>query len=714
MKKTLFAVVGMLLAFPAFGQSYSLTTRDWRLTPQAGGTVDKAALAYGFDDSSWLARKLPGQWQQVPQFKDYGGNMLYRYKFEFNPVAGRAYYLRFNGVFYRANLWLNGYYLGRHAGYFDPFEYDVTFHLRDKNVLVAQVICPFENNKGAKTQITGVFGNWDLIAANKNPGGIWREVEIVEAGTARFRRLWLGTQKLEGDNARVRLYGEMRSLPLAREPYTITLDLEPEIFPGKAFHLEFGLTGEPGRNYFKKEFTLEKPALWNTWDRGKPNLYQVTVKAVLNGRVQDEQRFITGIRTIEKQCPARKIGDYCWEFVLNGKPIYIRGNNYAPSDVYLAAATAETITKDAQMMKDSYYNMVRVHAHIDRPEFYEAMDRAGIMVFQDFPLQWGYSETILDDAKLQVQEMVWLLGSHPSIALWCCHNEPGKANLKKLDPALKKIIEFTDSTRPVNLASGPGKAADAHHYEGWYTGTVDGFAMIYSRPFQQRPVFITEFGAQAFPDYDNAVKFMDPEINKIDWKKLETENLLQKKIMDRRVPIQPGMDLKTYVQATQDYQARLLKFHVDFLRAKKYSKNFGIMPFCYNDPQPGIVWSVVDYWREPKQGYFAVRQSFQPVYAFAAWQFKPYKRGRKITMPIYLVNDLLQEYEGIVKVEVTHHGKIVAARSFAAEAHPDMPAARIGEVPLKFEKPGDYIAKITLEAQGLEKPVENVTVLKVK
>jgi beta-mannosidase len=717
-KKVLLIALGLLISVSTMAGQYSLVENSWKLAPLAGTTVDKSWLAYDFNDGSWLSQPMPGQWQQVPEFKGkYNGNMVYRCKFDFKPAPGRAYYLRFNGVFYRCNVWLNGYYLGRHAGYFAPFEWDVTSQLRDRNILVAEVICPREKGSAGKIQITGVFGYWDLISHSLNPGGIWQPVEIVETGNARLSNVWLGTEMIQDNDAKIILSGDLRSLSTAKETYKIAIDLEPDNFSGKPFHLEFGMTAEPGENHFQKDFRLEKPELWNTWDRGKPNLYKVSVKAVLAGKVQDETAFSTGIRTIEKRCQkGQKSQGLCWQFVLNGKPIYIRGNNYAPSDALLAAARPEDIRKKVDMMRASYYNMVRVHAHIDRPEFYDAMDRAGIMIFQDFPLQWGYNPSIFEDAKKQAREMVFLLGSHPSIAIWSCHNEPPVTgwNPKTLDPALKKLIEQTDPTRPVNLASGVINKTDAHSYFGWYQLQVDNFKKLgFSPLFKNWLAFSTEFGAQAFPNYDDAIKFMAPDIAKIDWKKLETDNMLQYKIMTKYVPIRPGMDLKTYINATQEYQARLLKYHIDLFRSVKYNLNYGVIPFVFNDPQPDIVWSVVDYWGEPKKGYFEIQQAFQPVCAFPIWQFKPYKKGKKINLPIFVVNDLLEEYEGVVKVEVTSNGKLVAHENFAPDIFPDMPAGRIGEIPIEFKNAGDYIVKISLELKGMDRPIENTTVLKV-
>ena len=66
----------------------------------------------------------------------------------------------------------------------------------------------------------------------------------------------------------------------------------------------------------------------------------------------------------------------------------------------------------------------RATATSRRPELYDAADELGMLVWQDFPLQWGYARTIRKQAVRQAREAVDLLGHHPSIVTWCAHNEP--------------------------------------------------------------------------------------------------------------------------------------------------------------------------------------------------------------------------------------------------------------------------------------------------
>src|SRR5205823_13914562 len=104
--------------------------------------------------------------------------------------------------------------------------------------------------------------------------------------------------------------------------------------------------------------------------------------------------------------------------------LFLKGSNQGPARMALAEATAEELERDVVLAKEAGLDLLRVHGHISRPELYDAADRHGLLLWQDFPLQWGYARGIRKQAARQAREMVELLGHHPSIALWCGHNEP--------------------------------------------------------------------------------------------------------------------------------------------------------------------------------------------------------------------------------------------------------------------------------------------------
>ena len=112
-----------------------------------------------------------------------------------------------------------------------------------------------------------------------------------------------------------------------------------------------------------------------------------------------------------------------WIATINGERLFLKGANHGPPDRASAEVTAADV-EATSLAKGAGLDLLRVHAHVSRPELYDAADRAGMLLWQDMPLQWGYARGIRKQAARQAREAVDLLGHHPSIAMWCGHNEP--------------------------------------------------------------------------------------------------------------------------------------------------------------------------------------------------------------------------------------------------------------------------------------------------
>ena len=299
-----------------------------------------------------------------------------------------------------------------------------------------------------------------------------------------------------------------------------------------------------GANEVEWTVTVDRPALW--WPRalGPATLHDLGVRVVLDGDgggdgegdreiVSDERRLRTGLRQVRMRR---------WVASVNGERLFLKGSNQGPTRMALAEATPAELARDVDLALDAGLDFLRLHAHISRPELYDAADERGLLLWQDLPLQWGYAREVRHQAIRQAAAAVELLGHHPSIALWCGHNEPmaiendpamwgdPKAlrrmgiralaaqelptwNKTVLDRSVKRALERADGTRPVVAHSGvlphPPQldGTDSHLYFGWYHGherDLPGFL----RRVPRMGRFVTEFGAQAVP---STADFCEPE-----------------------------------------------------------------------------------------------------------------------------------------------------------------------------------------------------------
>jgi beta-mannosidase len=644
---------------------------------ELGGTWRAAAADEGlrraypepdFDDASWAEVAIPGHWRSAGAFAAHDGPLLYRRQFDTEtPADGRRAWLTFDGVFYQSDVWLDGAYLGDTEGYFFPHSFEVTDALRDRtaHALAVEVACSRPTDLGAKRNLTGIFQHWDCLDPAWNPGGIWRPVHLTETGPVRIERLRCLCPEATAEQAIV----WFRAVLDTAEATTVVLRTTVGPVDHEAEHpLAAGI------NRVEWTVTVDNPELW--WPRalGPQALADVDVTVLVPAadgeppRVPSDSRHLrTGLRQVRLDN---------WILRVNGERLFVKGSNAGPSRMAIGEATPGELAGDVKLALDANLDLIRVHAHVTRPELYDAADESGLLVWQDMPLQWRYARGVRAQAARQARELVDLLGHHPSIALWCGHNSPvavdqgaGEApagarfaavfmrgqqlptwNKTVLDASVKRALCKADATRPVIAHSGVfphvgSSGTDSHLYFGWYHGDLpDLNKLAAATPRLVR--FLSEFGAQAVPEADT---FMDagrwPDL---DWARLAQRHSLQKAPFDERVPPSDYARYDDWKRATQAYQAEVIRHHVETLRRLKYRPAGGFAHFMLADGHPGITWSVLDHERQPKAGYRALADACAPVVVIADRPPAMVNAGDALALDVHVVSDLREPIEGVI------------------------------------------------------------------
>ena len=684
----------------------------WRAAP-AEEALRRAFPDAGFDDASWESIDVPGHWRSSSAFAESDGPLLFRRPFESTrPPDGRRSWLVFDGLFYQGDVWLDGGYVGDTEGYFFPHAFEITDALRDRSehVLAVEVACSRQSDRTAKRNITGVFQHWDCLDPDWNPGGIWRPVRLEESGPIRITRMRVLCPEATPEQAVVNV-----SVSLDAEAAT-TAHVRTLVGDSTDHVEEHPLAA--GVNELSWQVSVETPQLWWPHVLGAQPLHDVTIEVSTPAGVSDTATRRTGLRQVRMKK---------WIVSVNGERIFLKGTNQGPTRMQLAEATVNELERDVVLAKDAGLDLLRVHAHITRPEVYEAADRVGMLLWQDFPLQWGYARGLRKQAGRQAREAVDLLGHHPSIAIWCGHNEPlaldvepGAAdantaamaarfialqelptwNKTLLDRTVKRAIERSDGTRPVIPHSGvlphPGSGGtDTHVYFGWYHGEERDFPKFCAAvPRMAR--FVTEFGAQAVP---NNAEFMDPDRwPDLDWDRLARTHALQKAIFDDRVPPREFETFARWQEATQRYQADVVRFHIETLRRLKYRPTGGFCQFAFADGHPAVTWAVLDHQRAPKLGYEALAAACAPVIVVADRPAERYAPGETVALDVHVVSDLRTPIDD---------GHVTARLSWAGGSHRwewagDIPAdacVRVGTVQaLAPDAVGPLALEIELDA----------------
>ncbi len=638
----------------------------WRASP-ADDDLRRTAFEMDFDDSSWEAITVPGHWRGDSAFNDSDGPLIYRTRFETAPVdTSVRTWVVFDGLFYQGDVWLDGAYVGDPEGYFFPHEYEITdlARLSSEHCLAVEVTCTPPADRKAKRAITGVFQHWDCIDPSWNPGGIWRPVRLEETGPVRITRLRVVCREADAERAVMLITATIDS----DRSRTVRM----RTTAGDIVERETEHRLAAGVNEVEWGFGIDSPSLWWPWMLGPQPLTSIAVEVFAGGVSSHRRQVTTGLRQVAMRN---------WMMSVNGEQLFLKGANLGPTRAALADASPDELRRDVLLAKDAGLDLIRIHGHITRPELYEAADELGMLIWQDFPLQWGYARSIRRQAVHQVAKAVDLLGHHPSVALWCGHNEPIRLdmapgwslddrrvkasfvagqelpswNRSVLDRWVKRAFENADESRPVVAHSGVAPhlpaldGTDSHLYFGWYHGDerdLPGFAATIARMVR----FVSEFGAQAVP---NTADFMEPERwPDLDWDRLEREHCLQRHVFDRHVAPGGFATFDAWRLATQWYQADLLKHHIETLRRLKYRPTGGFAMFSLADSAPGVTWSVLGHDRSAKIGYQAVSEACRPVIVVAERPPPTVAPGATIALDVHVVSDLRHPLGG---VEVTAH-----------------------------------------------------------
>ena len=653
-------------------------------------------------EGRWRNIDVPSNWYLAGV--DHSGTAIYRRTFSVDrKKSDQSFFLVFHGVDYAADIWLNGGYAGSHEGYFQSFNFDVTDHIKTgDNILHIAVHSPKEDVGEVwslrKQLIKGIFnhhdtrpgGAWSPRGQEKNTGGVWASVELKTTGPAALKNMVLTPSYDERRRGKAAIRFDIAGVnPRAAD--AVSIRLSPKNFPGNSITIDKRL--EARRNGpVEVTVSLDEVRLWWPYDLGAPNLYEAEITLLSRGEKTDIARRTFGFRTVERDGASG-----VWR--INGKRFFLRGTNYIATQ-WLSEMKDEDYDVDLALMRGAHINTVRVHAHIGAKPFYEAADRIGMLVWQDFPLQWGYDDSpeFLAKAQGQAADMVRLLNDHPSIIAWSMQNEPPwdadwmKYKYPDYDPeqnktltyALYETVRALDDTRHVHSHS----ATAEHPWLGWYSGSW----LDYAKPTDQS--LVTEFGAQALPNADGLRRIFPEDAlfpdDEEDWALWDYHNF-QKHELTTIAGVSIGSTVEEFIENTQSYQAKLTKFAAENLRRQKYNPVGGAFQFMFNEDWPSVNWGVVDYWRAPKPGYHALKEAYQPILASLEWTQYAFSPGDTVEVGLWVINDLYAEYENATyELSLRTPSEVVSAGAHIIDIHAD-DVSKIAVWRRTVTDPGEYV-----------------------
>src|ERR1035437_7167572 len=352
----------------------------------------------------------------MPPDSPFRHSWWYRTEFKL-PAAykGKTLWLGFDGINFRANVWLNGRRIAsseRMAGAWRLFEFDVSAVARpgETNALAVEVFAPQPHDLA----ITLV--DWAPMPPDKEMG-IWRDVHITATGPVVMRYpAVLTTLNLPStDQAELTVRAELKTA--ADQPVK-------GVLKGKVEAIEFSQPVKLAAHETQVvRFTPEKfaqlkmanPRLWWPAQLGPQNLYPLDLEFEVDGQVSDSSHIRFGIRQVTSTIDAAQHR----VFQINGKNILIRGAGY--SFDMLLRSSPERQEAELRYVRDMNLNTIRFEGKLEDDHFFDLMDEMGILAmpgwcccdnWERWPTWSGEDEPI---AVASLRDQIRRLERHPSV-----------------------------------------------------------------------------------------------------------------------------------------------------------------------------------------------------------------------------------------------------------------------------------------------------------
>jgi len=638
------------------GSSQVLLRENWFIQPSADVRADGAAISTaGFSTREWYPATLPSTVLSAlvedkvypdpyigtnlrsvpgttyPIFEDFSNikmppNSPFRqswwFRTEFKLPAeytGKTIWLGFDGINYRANVWMNGVQVAsseKLAGTWRLFQFDVTSAAKagEMNSLAVEVFPPQPRDLA----ITLV--DWAPMPADKEMG-IWRDVHITATGPVELRYPAVLT--------RLDLPSTDRATLTIRAELVNSADHPVEtVVKGRIENLAFeqpvhlGAKDSQVIRFTPEKFSqlsLSNPRLWWPAQVGKQELYPLDLSVEVQGQLSDSAHIRFGIRQVTSNIDEK--GHRL--FQINGKNILIRGAGY--SFDLLLRSSPERQQAELNYVRDLNLNAVRLEGKLENDHFFDLADQMGILImpgwcccdqWENWPAWDKETETI---AAASLRDQIRRLERHPSVISWMYGSDfAPPARIEKLYLDILQELEWPNPSissaagRTTTVGPSGVKMTGPYEYVApsfWYLDTRHGGAFGFNTETSPGP---------AIPPVASLRRMLPPDhlwpIDSV-WEyhaggMSHTLNVFTEALNQRYGPAKSVEEysLKAQLQAYEAHRAMMEAYG-----RNKYIST-GIIQWMLNNAWPGMIWHMYDWYLRPAGSYFGVKKAGEPLH----------------------------------------------------------------------------------------------------
>ncbi|HTM41336.1 MAG TPA: glycoside hydrolase family 2 protein [Terriglobales bacterium] len=584
------------------------------------------------------------------------------YRTEFEVPAsyqGKQVWLNFEGINYRANVWLNGKQIASEknmAGMWRTWEFNVTdaIHPGEKNALAVEVFAP------QATDLAITFVDWNPLPPDKDMG-LWRGVYLATSGPAEVRHPHVLT--------------DVNIPSLASAHLTVTAELHNATgqpvkgtLKGAIGDVKFDQPVELAANETKEvEFTpqqysqlnISNPRLWWPWQMGAQNLYGLHLEFDTDGGISDQQDTKFGIRQVTSEMNPNGYR----VFSINGKRIVIRGGGWSPD--MMLRQNPQRLEDEFRLTKDMGLNTIRLEGKLETEHFFDLADRYGILIMAgwcccDAWEKWPkWPPENFDISQESLRDQIRRLRNHPSLFVWLdgSDNPPPPDVEQNYLNVLKACrwpnpVVSSATAKPTSVTGNSGvKMTGPYEYVApsyWETDKTRGGAYGFNTETSPGPAIPVQESLEKFIPKDKLWPISEDWGYHAGGGAFKDVHVFTEALNSR---YGTATDLQDYDRKAQLMGYEGIRAMFEAYSRDKYNST-GVIQWMLNNAWPSVIWHLFDYYLQPAGGYFGAKKATELLHAqydyddhsisLVSSQYTP-ANGLKVTATVYNL-DMKQKF----------------------------------------------------------------------
>jgi exo-1,4-beta-D-glucosaminidase len=537
-------------------------------------------------------------------------------------VRGRRLWLRFNGINYRANIWINGKQLAAStdvAGAYRTYEFDATRLLvpGQENAIAVETFAPTEHDLAIN------WVDWNPAPPDKDMG-LTGDVALYSSGPVSVRSPMVSTHltNSSGDAADLTIYGELHNVSAKQVRGVVTASIA-----GIRVEQPITLDARESRTvvFTPEQFRklhVAHPRLWWPYQMGDPHLETLRMSFRTSGRVSDEAVAQVGLREVTSELTDKGAR----LFRVNGRSILIRGGGW--SQDMLLREEPQRLEQQFELVRDLHLNAIRLEGKLETSAFYRLADEQGVLVIAGWcccDVWERWTEWTPENYSVAVESLrsqMLRLRSHPSLLVWLNGSDnPPIPKVEEMYLGVERDLHWPNPTlSSASARATPGSGATGVKMTGPYDYVAPSYwltdpgkrggAWGFNTETSPGPAIPVESSLRRFlPAADLWPRGEDWQYHNGSGKFTTTE------VFDAAMQHSYGDS-----HSLEEYErfAQAMAYDGERAMFEAYARNkyqsTGVVQWMLNNAWPSMIWHLYDYYLSAAGGYYGARKACEPLH----------------------------------------------------------------------------------------------------